>query len=127
MNVFDRPDSEEYEKLNTESMVPLYNGVGEKKVQIGWAKECEDGSMQFHVDPASDMAAALALPPSAFSIRPESVLSQVDKVYNETYGQEALFETKPHEHLPVQHRDGKPRWCNECGLTADRKTPTAQF
>lgn len=24
-----------------------------------------------------------------------------------------------HEHLPVQHRDGKPPWCNVCRRTAD--------
>lgn len=24
-----------------------------------------------------------------------------------------------HEHKPVQHRDGKPPWCNACGHTAD--------
>lgn len=28
-----------------------------------------------------------------------------------------------HEHKPVQHRDGKPPWCNECGLTADGEEP----
>lgn len=28
-----------------------------------------------------------------------------------------------HNHKPVQHRDGKPRWCNECGLTGDGQKP----
>lgn len=28
-----------------------------------------------------------------------------------------------HNHKPVQHRDGKPRWCNECGLTGDGLVP----
>lgn len=28
-----------------------------------------------------------------------------------------------HEHVPVQHRDGKPPWCRACGLTADGKIP----
>jgi hypothetical protein len=28
-----------------------------------------------------------------------------------------------HNHKPVQHRDGKPRWCDECGLTGDGLTP----
>lgn len=28
-----------------------------------------------------------------------------------------------HTHKPVQHRDGKERWCNTCGLTADGRTP----
>lgn len=26
---------------------------------------------------------------------------------------------EPHEHTPVQHRDGKPPWCNACGFTAN--------
>lgn len=26
---------------------------------------------------------------------------------------------EPHEHDPVQHRDGKPPWCNTCKRTAD--------
>lgn len=26
-------------------------------------------------------------------------------------------------HTPVQHRDGKPCWCNVCGLTADWQNP----
>jgi len=28
-----------------------------------------------------------------------------------------------HNHKPVQHRDGKPRWCDECGLTGDGLVP----
>lgn len=28
-----------------------------------------------------------------------------------------------HKHEPVAHRDGKPRWCNICGLTGDRQIP----
>jgi|SRR5690625_768744 len=27
------------------------------------------------------------------------------------------------DHKPVQHRDGKPPWCNRCGLTAAGTTP----
>lgn len=30
-------------------------------------------------------------------------------------------------HDPVQHRDGKPRWCNGCGLTEDYQTPTGRL
>ena len=30
-----------------------------------------------------------------------------------------------HLHLPIQHRDGKPPWCNICGLTAERTKPTS--
>lgn len=32
-----------------------------------------------------------------------------------------------HEHRPVQHRDGKPPWCRECGLTADFKMPVSRI
>lgn len=31
------------------------------------------------------------------------------------------------EHKPVQHRDGKVRWCNTCGLTADFQVPEPGF
>lgn len=34
---------------------------------------------------------------------------------------------KPHNHKPVQHRDGKPPWCNECGLTRDLQIPIWMF
>lgn len=30
------------------------------------------------------------------------------------------------DHNPVQHRDGKPPWCRDCGLTADFENPTAR-
>jgi hypothetical protein len=26
-------------------------------------------------------------------------------------------------HKPVQHRDGKPPWCNNCGLTKNGQVP----
>lgn len=32
-----------------------------------------------------------------------------------------------HNHIPVQHRDAKPPWCEECGLTADFKEPVSRF
>jgi hypothetical protein len=32
-----------------------------------------------------------------------------------------------HHHKPVQHRDGKPPWCNHCGLTSDGKPPVSRF
>lgn len=32
-----------------------------------------------------------------------------------------------HEHRPVQHRDGKPPWCPECGLTAEGTEPVSRF
>lgn len=31
------------------------------------------------------------------------------------------------EHEPVQHRDGKPPWCNACGLTEGYWVPLASF
>lgn len=31
------------------------------------------------------------------------------------------------EHEPVQHRDGKPAWCNACGLTAGYQVPLSSF
>lgn len=30
-------------------------------------------------------------------------------------------------HKPIQHRDGKPPWCKECGLTADYRIPPSRF
>jgi hypothetical protein len=32
-----------------------------------------------------------------------------------------------HDHKPVQHRDGRPPWCNECGLTASFHEPKGRF
>jgi len=32
-----------------------------------------------------------------------------------------------HEHNPIQHRDGKPPWCRECGLTDSFQVPTSKF
>lgn len=32
---------------------------------------------------------------------------------------DAVAELCPGPHLPVQHRDHKPRWCRRCGRTAD--------
>ena len=29
-----------------------------------------------------------------------------------------------HNHKPVKHRDGKQRWCDECGLTGDGMVPS---
>ena len=31
------------------------------------------------------------------------------------------------EHKPVQHRDGKPPWCNRCGLTVGFTTPVSRL
>jgi len=33
----------------------------------------------------------------------------------------------PHDHKPVQHRDGKPPWCKECGLDKDFKDPSSMI
>lgn len=42
---------------------------------------------------------------------------------------EGLEPEKPYcgEHEPVQHRDGKPAWCNACGLTAGYQVPQSSF
>lgn len=32
---------------------------------------------------------------------------------------------EPHDHKPIQHRDGKRPWCEECGLTATYGNPTS--
>ena len=32
-----------------------------------------------------------------------------------------------HEHVPVQHRDGREPWCNECGLTAHLTEPVSRL
>ena len=42
------------------------------------------------------------------------------------------FPTRPNvpkcsNHVPVQHRDGKPAWCNECGLTESYLIPVRNF
>lgn len=31
------------------------------------------------------------------------------------------------DHRPVQHRDGKTPWCNNCGLTKDWRQPFGYF
>lgn len=31
------------------------------------------------------------------------------------------------DHQPQQHRDGKPPWCNHCGLTSDGREPVSRF
>lgn len=36
-------------------------------------------------------------------------------------------ESDGHEHLPIQHRDGKPPWCKECGLDAYFREPKSRF
>jgi len=34
----------------------------------------------------------------------------------------------PHPgHRPVQHRDGRPPWCRECGLDATGRTPASRL
>jgi hypothetical protein len=38
---------------------------------------------------------------------------------------EAVFEHEPHAHKPVPHRDGKPPWCDTCGLTTGYLKPLA--
>ena len=30
------------------------------------------------------------------------------------------------DHKPVQHRDGKPPWCDGCGLTASGEEPVSK-
>jgi hypothetical protein len=32
---------------------------------------------------------------------------------------------EPHNHQPVQHRDGMPPWCDDCGLTATYQHPVS--
>lgn len=32
-----------------------------------------------------------------------------------------------HDHLPVQHRDGKPPWCDACGMDAYGNPPISRF
>lgn len=31
------------------------------------------------------------------------------------------------DHRPVQHRDARPPWCNQCGLTADGLKPVGRL
>ncbi|WP_291053703.1 hypothetical protein [Herbiconiux sp.] len=38
-----------------------------------------------------------------------------------------FHEPSAHHHRPVQHRDGKPPWCNACGLTASHAVPVSRF
>ncbi len=33
----------------------------------------------------------------------------------------------PHEHIPVQHRDGRPPWCEVCSLDADGEIPMSKI
>lgn len=50
-------------------------------------------------------------------------------VYDNYAGEEIVppLEKRIHDHKPVQHRDGKPPWCKECGLTASFQTPKSVF
>lgn len=41
--------------------------------------------------------------------------------------QNDVVTTEKHEHKPVQHRDGKEPWCNECQLNAEFKEPKTRF
>jgi hypothetical protein len=41
----------------------------------------------------------------------------------ENVEREAIERFKTHEHNPVKHYDGKPKWCDICGLTASGKRP----
>ena len=45
----------------------------------------------------------------------------------ETPDTTVVEEPTGHDHKPVQHRDGKERWCNTCGLTADGSEPTSRL
>lgn len=38
-----------------------------------------------------------------------------------------LLDEANHNHMPVQHHDGKRPWCKECGLTASLQTPRSEF
>lgn len=37
----------------------------------------------------------------------------------------ARHRSREHDHRPVQHRDGKPPWCRECGLDARGRAQTS--
>jgi hypothetical protein len=37
------------------------------------------------------------------------------------------YATQCSNHKPVQHRDAKPPWCNNCGLTANYLKPASRF
>lgn len=32
-----------------------------------------------------------------------------------------------HDHVPIQHRDGKQPWCKVCGLTGELKVPESKL
>lgn len=43
---------------------------------------------------------------------------------------DAIAESPPrfdHEHILVQHRDGKPPWCRKCGRDATGKIPRSRL
>lgn len=35
--------------------------------------------------------------------------------------------TADHHHRPVQHRDGRERWCNACGMNRDGEKPRSRL
>lgn len=44
------------------------------------------------------------------------------------FEEETQTKTIPdHNHLPIQHRDGKPPWCNVCRLTEAYQVPKSVF
>lgn len=55
-------------------------------------------------------------------------ISMTDEMKDISYAEaEALFEFEAHEHRPVQHRDGKPPWCDFCKLTVDFGKPVSRI
>ncbi|QDH91674.1 hypothetical protein QDA01_gp15 [Microbacterium phage Cinna] len=54
----------------------------------------------------------------------EQIAERAEPVTGEPEGAEPL---PAHEHLPVQHRDGREPWCPTCGLNAYYNAPHSRF
>lgn len=87
--------------------VPVYFDIDGKKTEIGTALVDNDmGCATISLDgPQADLLRQSLIPEVSISIDPP--LAGIDCP----------------DHKPRQHRDGKPPWCRECGLTANFEMP----
>jgi hypothetical protein len=114
-NIFDKPPPEA-------ETVPVTMEVDGEKLVVGEAQVWleQDGyvhtSMTLKNDNPEEVKKLFADGIQAYSI--DEVAPDVTEEEAE-----ALFEFPPHEHKPVQHRDGRPPWCDICGLDVSLQTP----
>lgn len=106
--------------------VPVVVQIGKDKRVVGSANlEIVEGgigvSMNLKTDDPNDALKFLQGGVTGISMRDDI---KHDISYADA---EALFEFEAHEHRPLQHRDGKPPWCEVCGLDVDFKKPESRI